>query len=252
MKGASVTPYVKETMAHELTHAIDDQHFGLARPGLVAGNDEKADSFTALSEGDAVRVQLAYYNAMSAADKASADAEEAGYGVPTNGAQAVPPALGDFGIYPYVFGNMFVDKLLKKKGQAALDAAFANPPVSSAQILNADRFLTWMPGASPAISPPDVPKGQTVIDHGVIGQFGLFVMLRQTMGDDLAGLAATTWEGDTYVAWRDGAKTCVKARFLSESAPTAFPLALLLDTWVQQQGGGTVEEPGTVLLTTCR
>ena len=251
VKGDRVSPYVKEVMAHELTHALDDQHFGLSRPDIWAGNDEQGDSFTALSEGDAVRVQLAYYDAMSPADKASADAEDGSYGVQQAGVQA-PPALGDFGLYPYVFGARFVNQVLKEKGQAALDAAFANPPVSSAQIIDADRFFTWMPGASAHITPPAAPNGQTVIDHGTIGQFGLWVMLRQTMGDDLASLAASTWEGDTYVAWHDGAKTCVKARFLTESEPTAFPLAVLLKTWVDQQGGGTVEEPGTVLLTTCR
>jgi hypothetical protein len=124
--------------------------------------------------------------------------------------------------------------------------------VSSAQILVPDRYWDHMPGASAEISPPQPPDGKQVIDHGVIGQFGLFVMLRQTMGNDLALLAAATWEGDNYIAWRDGAKTCVKARFLSESASTAFPLAALLKMWVDKQGGGTVEEPGTVLLTTCR
>jgi hypothetical protein len=72
------------------------------------------------------------------------------------------------------------------------------------------------------------------------------------MGDDLALLAASTWEGDTYVAWRDGDKTCVRARFLTESEPSAFPLAVLLKTWVDNQGGGTVDEPGTVILTSCR
>ncbi|WP_410968898.1 hypothetical protein, partial [Salmonella sp. SAL4444] len=86
---------------------------------------------------------------------------------------------------------------------------------------------------------PEAPKGATIIDHGVIGQFGLYVMLQQTMGQDLAGMAAATWEGDTYVAWKDGDKTCVRARFLTESAPTAFPLAVLLKVWVEKQGGGT-------------
>jgi hypothetical protein len=186
---------------------------------------------------------------MSPADRASADAEDE-LGSRPVGAQAVPPALGDFGIYPYLFGARFVDRMLKEHGQAALDAAFANPPVSSAQIIVPFRYVHQMPGASARISPPDADK--PVIDHGVIGQFGLFVMLRQTMGDDLAGLAAATWEGDSYVAWKDGDKTCVRARFLTESAPTAVPLALLLKVWVERQGGGTVEEPGTVILTTCR
>ena len=249
VRGGQVTPYVKEVLAHELTHALDDQHFGLDRPALRQANDEAADSFQALSEGDAVRVQRAYRDAMSPADRASADAEDGRYGSLSDAA-APPPALGDFGAYPYVEGAAFVDALLKAHGQAALDAAFADPPVSSAQILNPTRFFYNVPGAT--ISMPDAPDKKPVIDQGVIGQFGLFVMLRQTMGNDLAGLAASTWEGDSYVAWRDGDSTCVRARFLTESAPTAYPLSLVLKAWADQQGGGTVEVPGTVILTTCR
>ena len=250
VKGGKVTPYVKEVMAHELTHALDDQHFGLVRPAMLDTTDEQVETFKALTEGDAVHVQLAYRDAMSPADRASADADDHAEPRPP-GAQAVPQALGFFGIYPYVFGNEFVDEILKAHGQAGLDAAFANPPVSSAQILTPERYDHHMPGASARISAPVADK-QPVIDRGVIGQFGLYVMLRETLGDDLALLAAATWEGDTYVAWNDGAKTCVRARFLTESAPTAYPLAVLLKTWVEKQGGGTVEEPGTVILTTCR
>jgi hypothetical protein len=251
VRGGKVTPYVKEVMAHELTHAVDDQHFGLVRPAMFDTIDEQLDSFRALTEGDAVHVERAYHDAMSPADRASADAEDTP-GPRPPGAQAVPEALGFFGIYPYVFGEEFVDKTLKAHGQAGLDAAFANPPVSSAQILDLDRYDRHMPGASARISAPAAPDKKPIIDRGVIGQFGLFVMLRQTMGEELAGFAAATWEGDTYVVWKDGDKTCVRARFLTESAPTAYPLALVLKVWVEQEGGGTVDEPGTVILTTCR
>jgi len=256
VRGTNVSPYAKETLAHELTHALDDQLFKLDRPQVYAARDEQGDSFQALTEGDAVHVQKAYYDAMSPADRASADAEEDRYGNQPQGAQAAPPALGLFGVYPYVEGYGFVDALVKKDGQAGVDRAFNNAPVSSAQVMFPERYVggnkykVSMPGASAAITAPKADG--VIIDHGVIGQFGLFVMLQRTMGVRLAGLAASTWEGDQYVAWRDGAKTCVRARFLTDSAPDAFPLALVLDAWVQDQGGGTVEEPGTVILTTCR
>src|SRR4029077_8364148 len=103
------------------------------------------------------------------------------------GAQAVAPALGDFGLYPYVFGYLFTKKVVEKHGQAGLDSAFEHPPASSAQIVDEQRFWDNVPGASAQISAP--PADGPVIDKGVIGQFGLFVMLRQTMGDDLALVA---------------------------------------------------------------
>src|SRR5207302_7880735 len=76
VRGTAITPYVRKTLAHELTHALDDQRFGLDRAGLEKANAESADGFRALSEGDAVHVEQAYANAMSPADRASTDAEQ--------------------------------------------------------------------------------------------------------------------------------------------------------------------------------
>src|SRR5262249_43648520 len=76
VRGAKLTPYSRATLAHELTHALDDQWFGLNRPKLYERNDESADAFQMLVEGDAENVRNLYVAAMGPADKAAYDAEE--------------------------------------------------------------------------------------------------------------------------------------------------------------------------------
>ena len=59
VRGTEVTPFVRDTLAHELTHALDDQWFDLDRPQLDTADDETGFGFTALAEGDATAVEQA-------------------------------------------------------------------------------------------------------------------------------------------------------------------------------------------------
>ena len=60
VRGTSTSPYVRSVIAHELTHALDDQHFELDRPAVDEAADESAFGFTGLVEGNAVRAEQAY------------------------------------------------------------------------------------------------------------------------------------------------------------------------------------------------
>ena len=58
--GTSPTPYQRFTLAHELTHALQDQNFGLARLDELSATcqDERAEALLSLTEGDAVETQI--------------------------------------------------------------------------------------------------------------------------------------------------------------------------------------------------
>src|SRR5207244_328374 len=70
------TPLVRRTLAHELTHALQDQHFSIYRPELDKRDDESPVAFSALLEGDARRVEQAYENTLSAADRSELAREQ--------------------------------------------------------------------------------------------------------------------------------------------------------------------------------
>ena len=130
-----VTPYVRTTLAHELTHALQDQYFDLTRlKNSAKDGDETA--VTALIEGDAVRIQNAYEQNLSPSDQRAYESEQAQIEKNTGQTGNVPEILSDILSFPYAFGPTFVDSLASQGGNATVDHAFRDPPVAEAQILD--------------------------------------------------------------------------------------------------------------------
>ena len=75
------SPEVRQTLVHELTHALQDQWFGLDRPDLEKKEDDSPLGFQTVFEGDAVRIQNEYLASLSKADQrkiATTEAAQAG------------------------------------------------------------------------------------------------------------------------------------------------------------------------------
>ena len=253
VRGAdSTSPYVRVVLAHELTHADQDQHFTLDRPALDKRDDEASQAFTALIEGDAVRIQQTYLNSLSAKDRVRAQQEESSQAGSID--PNVPPVLLDTLSFPYTFGVEFVKAVVKAGGQARLDAAFANPPTTSEQILHPQLFLAGQ--ASMAVADP-AADGK-VIDHGVVGEFGLLLMFldsKRPLAKSVAGQAAAGWGGDRYVAWDSGDKTCLRANFVMDTQADTNQLVSALKDWASRQPAATITGSGTgaspITMTTC-
>lgn len=115
---------------HEATHALQDQHFGLAALHKSAGNDEdKQLAMLALIEGHAVQVMIDAIKDTNPHVARIADAPE----------PADPKAPGAMTAYAYAAGTRFVRWLLEngldgETGYAAVHRAFRSPPVSPAEI----------------------------------------------------------------------------------------------------------------------
>jgi hypothetical protein len=82
VRGHQLTPYTKQTLAHELVHALDGQWFDLVRKDLEDKKDESVFGFKAVVEGNARRIENIYQQQMSPADKA---ARQGGGAVRTGG-----------------------------------------------------------------------------------------------------------------------------------------------------------------------
>jgi hypothetical protein len=249
VRGTEVTPYTRSVLVHELTHALQDQHFNLQRPDLEGRDDEAAQSFTALVEGDATRIQRAYIDQMSAADKAFVLGEDTRAAAGTGDGPKGPAAAGLIALYPYIFGPRFVDGLLKHGGQPRLDAAFAKPPTTSQQIFVPELYLAVDGLNGYPLTYPEADG--KVIDHGTMGALGMMLILGNEVGYLTAGTAAGTWMGDRYVVWEADGKTCVRDRILLGSPWEAAYVAKVASTWAHAQRDARVEAPGTVLVTSC-
>jgi hypothetical protein len=243
VRGPGLTPFVRQVLVHELTHALDDQYFDLD-PGF--DDDDAALAFEALVEGNAVLVESRYLASLPAGEREAARAEEdARFGGPGG---RVPEIVAEVGVFPYRDGPELVTAILDAGGQARLDAAFRDPPTTSAEVLHPQRFLT---GTGRAGVGPVRADGQ-VVDNGVLGELVLRVMLADSLSDDRAARAAAGWAGDRYVAWSAGARTCVRALVVLDSPAEANELAAALRQWATDHAGATVDpRASSVTLTRC-
>ena len=190
-------------LAHELTHALEDQHFHLARLPLEAkGNDDRAMAASALVEGDATLVMNRY---LLGALNAASIRESLAATVTTDVRQlaAAPRFLRETLLFPYLRGQEFCQALYDQGGWPELARAFDHPPASTALILHPERFL-----AEPSEEPTPIEfangeiLGEQPIDDNVLGEFGARQWLLAWLKDEgQATATAAGWKADRYLVY---------------------------------------------------
>jgi hypothetical protein len=247
VRGAAITPYVRTTLAHELTHALDDQHFELDRPGLSTSDDETGLAFQSLVEGNAVRIEEQYKASMSKADRDAADAEEARLSDAID-VTNLPPVIPALIAFPYAYGPALASKLAEG-GEARVNAAFKAPPITSEQVVHPE---SWLKGDDPPVHVATPKSDGTIFDQGALGYWGVLIMLEGEVGARAAQEAAEGWGGDWYVAWRTGSKTCVRAAFAMDTPGDLRQLGSALDDWAASQADADVTRSADrVMFTAC-
>lgn len=247
VRGSALTPGFRQVAVHELTHAAQDQRFDLHRPALDEADDERGLGFQALIEGDATRIDEAYLETLSAADRRRAE-EENGGGDADFG--SVPDVVLQLFSFPYAIGPAFVEAVVEAGGQARLDAAFQAPPTTSEQLLHPDRFLAGE--AAKAVAEPAADA--EVFDRGSLGELGILLLLQDVVDERQVVTAAEGWGGDRYVAWdAGGGRTCVRVAFVMDTDRDADELLTALRRWVADVGDAKVERApgGPITFTTC-
>lgn len=246
VRGAGLTPGVRQTLVHELTHALQDQHFELDRPELEDRDDEASTAFSALVEGDARRIEAEYRETLSRAEQRQADRQTSASELDPD----VPEVLLQSLAFPYVFGPTLVGKVVDEGGQARLDEAFRSPPWTSEHVLHPEKYLE----GEEAKTIVDPTADGEVFDRGVVGEFGLVLIL----GDDVSGAdlrrAINGWGGDRYVAWDAEGRSCVRATFDMDTERDNDELRSVLRKWADKHDGVTVTGAAAqpVTLTSCR
>jgi hypothetical protein len=245
VRGTEVTPFVRDTLAHELTHALDDQWFVLDRPQLDAADDETGFGFTALTEGDATRVEQAYLKSLSPRERAAVVKEQQDLVLAHPEIFTLPQVLRDIIQEPYTDGPLLVEAILDAGDRPRLDAAFQQPPTTSEQVIDPDRFLDGE-GAVPVPAPA---ADGTVQDKGALGAFMFEEILLGSGRTSDVDEAVTGWGGDTYVTWMDASgKTCLRDSFVGDTPDDTQELAAALSQWapdVKATVTAPAGQPGT-------
>ena len=208
----------KPVMAHELTHALQDQNFGMKKwmkenrqdgsPSDDVNGDEQTAARTAVVEGQAMTVMVDYLlepAGKSVMDSPSiVDAIEAGMtgGATTPIYNTAPLYLKSLLIFPYTHGLNFTRALLENGGKKrAYEQVFKEPPQDTRHIMQPSTYLAGQ--KIPEVKVPDLVKsmsGYERYDVGSIGEFDTDVIVSTYSKKDENKKLAQSWRGGWYYA----------------------------------------------------
>ena len=214
-------------MAHELTHALQDQSVGLQKwmkkgekdlaeirkdptPTDIE-NDEIDNAREAVIEGQAQAMMFQYAMAPTGHSIANSPAlvdameEETLTGTPsTKIFNDAPIFMKESLTFPYSYGMEFVVTLMQKGGkEKAFAGVLKNPPHTTRQIMQPETYLS-----GEKIEPMRVPdfkhdfKDYEKFDIGAMGEFDVAVLIEQYAGKPLSKKLYPEWRGGYYYASR--------------------------------------------------
>ncbi len=194
----------KPVMAHELTHALQDQHFNLRRFEKWPKGDSDAQlAAHALIEGDAT-LAMTVYMARNPLVALAFMKSFGAAGTPSEQFKQAPRAIRDTLIFPYEKGAEWATQLYKRGGWKLISQAFNKLPLSSEQILHPEKYFAYeMPVK---VTLPELGSvlgaGWKRIDYDVNGEWGLYLILDEFLQTPSeTKRAAAGWGGDRYTLY---------------------------------------------------
>ncbi len=216
----------KPVLAHELTHALQDQSFNLEKYMKPADadlsrkkeitaqdieNDELSTTRQAVVEGQAMVVLVDYMlEPMGLSLKDSPQVVQSlKDGMLVGTADTVqfhnaPIYMKEALTFPYRYGIDFIGELLIKGGKdKAFADLFRNPPRTTRQIMEPQTYLS-----GEHLEPMNLPDFRAVFknyerfDVGAVGEFDVAVLIDQYAGSQFSHQLYPHWRGGYYYAVR--------------------------------------------------
>ena len=191
----------KPVMVHELTHALQDQHFNLRRFEKWPHGDSDAElAVHSLIEGDATLsmtvymaknplVALAFMRSLGAVGTSSEQFNQA------------PRALRESLIFPYGQGTEWATQLYKRGGWSMVSKAFTQLPLSSEQILHPEKYFSYERPVKIVLRDlrSILGPGWKEVESDVNGEWSYYLILDQFLNSPAESRrAAAGWGGDRY------------------------------------------------------
>jgi hypothetical protein len=239
VRGTELTVGLRVTLVHELTHALQDQHFDLQRLYAEELDSSASTAFRGLIEGDAVRIEDGYiHEELSASDRTAYDEEYAAALDESEASTGDVPAFVNAGFsVPYLLGQPFAVMLANQGGNDAVDDAFRHPPTTEEHLFDPASFL-----ADERAEPVDVGvDDDEVLDDGPFGSPSWFLMLAERIDPKVAFDAALGWDGDAYAVIERHGATCMRAVFAGDAEADEDEMERALRSWVAALPGGGAE-----------
>ena len=189
-------------MAHELTHALQDQHFNLRRFEHWPRGDSDAElAAHALIEGDAT-LAMTLYITSNPLRALSFLKSLSGTEVAVQELNRAPRALRETLLFPYQEGLNWTQTVYRYGGWSNVSQAFTQLPQSTEQILHPEKYFVREPPVK--VNLPDLnsvlrPGVWRRLDSDVNGEWGFYLILDQFLNSPAESKrAAAGWGGDHY------------------------------------------------------
>jgi len=197
-------------LAHELTHALQDQNFGTLKAADDPSNDDRSLAIHAVVEGDATLAGFAYLfgglpenSVLDLVDRLGAVPAELEKALPDT-----PPVLRDSLVFQYSAGARFVALAYLRGGWPAVNSLLTHPPTSTEQVLWPERFFGQR-------QPPTLVRlggleeyrkagDWKLIEENTIGALTARILVESFLGPERAVQIASRWNGDRFVAYEKG------------------------------------------------
>jgi hypothetical protein len=226
-----LSPLSHVILAHELTHAVDDQHFNLDRIDRLVTTcaDERQQAALGAVEGSA------QFFSFEVAREFLTPQELAQVGAASGSSPTpdIPPFIEQTQLWPYQAGLPFISALNASGGRAAVNAALRNLPVSTEQIMHPERYPNDVP------APIDIPDlsaklghGWATIDVSDVGEEFLNIMIALRLDRTRADEAAAGWDGGIYRAWADDTHVAVEMSTVWDTSQDAQQFATTMTDWI--------------------
>jgi hypothetical protein len=216
-------------LAHELTHALDDQHFDLVRVDRLGSRCRDELSMAALG---AVEGSAQYVATTAIADLRPL-VDGTGIADVSGTSPDVPPFFQELQQWPYTDGTSFIRSRVEEGGTAAVDEAIRHLPVSTEQVMHPQRYPndTPQPLDVPDLSASLGPRWRD-LDVMEVGEAWLKLALALRIDGVLPERAAAGWDGGIYRAWTDGRRVAVLLRAVWDSPGDADEFAAAMRAWI--------------------
>ncbi len=185
------------TLSHELTHALQDQHFHLKTFRNATNGDEEM-ARDAVCEGDAT-LTMALYMAALPREELEALLEEIEEAPDTS--EDMPYAIEQIMSFPYSYGLDFAMELYNEDGWDSVNNAYQNPPISTEQVMHFDKYVSQEAPLTVRFEPEI--HNMTLIFNDTMGEFMVYIMLDHYIPSTSAANAAEGWGGDRLYYYKN-------------------------------------------------
>ena len=218
--------YERGVLIHEMVHALQDQHFGLAQLHQASFGSESELALAALIEGDAT------YTMIEVLQKEQPR-------VAMMLAAPLEKSRNFRNAFLYAQGARYVKALKEKGGWAAVNAAYKNPPRTTAAVLFPGTFRSTV-----ALGPGTTKGALSIIE----------TLATNEATSSLSMESARSWKGDRNVedphgqVWEVACTTLDDAKRFQQAMVKLYraKFADMKDLFNGPEGNAWIEEKGTV------